>query len=125
MWPGDGQHRNCQGKEWEFWVTLRDHARIESVMHRGVSTALVAHVGEQGAAQASDVFTLPPCPQIGITMERIRNPISSKDALLGYVWLIGSDGPAGERAVELLREVATQAALSCTATTLPARSPSW
>lgn len=63
MWPGDGQHGNCQGKEWEFWVTLRDHARIESVMHRGVPTALVVHVGEQGAAQASDVFTLPPCPR--------------------------------------------------------------
>ncbi|MEV7113031.1 PucR family transcriptional regulator [Streptomyces anulatus] len=88
-----------------------DDARIESVMHRGVSTALVAHVSEQGAAQASDVFTLPPCPWIGITMERVGIPIRYDDALLGYVWLIGSDGPVGDRDVELLREAAAQAAL--------------
>lgn len=88
-----------------------DDARIESVMHRGVSTALVAYIREQGAAQASDVFTLPPCPQIGITMERVGMPIRYDDALLGYVWLIGSDGPIGDRAVELLREAAAQAAL--------------
>ncbi|KPC84779.1 PucR family transcriptional regulator [Streptomyces sp. NRRL S-4] len=88
-----------------------DDARIESVMHRGVSTALVTHVCEQGAAQTSDVFTLPPCPRIGITMERVGMPIRHDDALLGYVWLIGSDGPVGDRDVELLREAAAQAAL--------------
>ncbi|QXQ99555.1 CdaR family transcriptional regulator [Streptomyces sp. WY228] len=88
-----------------------DDARIESVMHRGVSTALVAHVSEQGAAQASDVFTLPPCPRLGITMERVGIPIRYDDALLGYVWLIGSDGPVGDRDVELLREAAAQAAV--------------
>ncbi|WP_434744524.1 PucR family transcriptional regulator [Streptomyces sp. A-14] len=88
-----------------------DDARIESVMHRGVSTALVAHVCEQGAARAFDVFTLAPCPRIGITMERVGMPIRYDDALLGYVWLIGSDGPVGDGAVELLREAAAQAAL--------------
>ncbi|MEW1924104.1 helix-turn-helix domain-containing protein [Streptomyces sp. NPDC088360] len=88
-----------------------DDARIESVMHRGVSTALVAHVCEQGAAQAFDVFSLPPCPRIGITMERVGMPIRHDDVLLGFVWLIGSDGPVGDRAVELLREAAAQAAL--------------
>ncbi|MEU6674106.1 helix-turn-helix domain-containing protein [Streptomyces sp. NPDC046925] len=88
-----------------------DAARIESIMHRGVSTAVVAHVSEQGAAQAADIFTVPPRPEIGMTAERIGMPVRYDGALLGYAWLLGSDGPVTERAAELLREAAAQAAL--------------
>ncbi|MEV8313353.1 helix-turn-helix domain-containing protein [Streptomyces sp. NPDC059900] len=88
-----------------------DEARIESIMHRGVSTAVVAYVREQGAAQAADIFTVPPRPEIGMTAERVGMPVRYDGALLGYAWLLGSDGPVGERAAELLREAASQAAL--------------
>ncbi|MEU6764934.1 helix-turn-helix domain-containing protein [Streptomyces sp. NPDC046853] len=88
-----------------------DAARIESIMHRGVSTAVVAHVSEQGAAQAADIFTVPPRPEIGMTAERIGMPVRYDGALLGYAWLLGSDGPVTERAADLLREAAAQAAL--------------
>ncbi|MBD0739251.1 helix-turn-helix domain-containing protein [Streptomyces sp. CBMA29] len=88
-----------------------DDARIESIMHREVSPMLASYIVAQGAARASGVFTVAPCPEIGLTVERIGMPIRHDGALLGYVWLIGSDGPASERAVEALREAAGQAAL--------------
>lgn len=88
-----------------------DDARIESIMHRGVSTSLADHVAAQGAARATDVFTVPPHPEIGILVERFGMPIRYDGALLGYVWLIGSDGPVTDRAAEVLRETAGQAAL--------------
>ncbi|RII20476.1 Purine catabolism regulatory protein [Streptomyces sp. YIM 130001] len=88
-----------------------DAARIESIMRREVSTALVEHVTAHGAAQAADVFTVPPRTEIGMAVERIGTPIRYDGALLGYVWLLGSDGPAGARESEALREAAGQAAL--------------
>ncbi|MFF2964806.1 PucR family transcriptional regulator [Streptomyces sp. NPDC057963] len=85
-----------------------DEARIESIMHRGVSAALSAHVARHGAARAADVFTVPPCPEIGFTVERTGMPVRYNGALQGYLWLIG---PATPRDAEALREAAGQAAL--------------
>ncbi|MDK0518233.1 helix-turn-helix domain-containing protein [Streptomyces sp. ML-6] len=85
-----------------------DDARIESIMNRGVSAALSAHVARHGAARATDVFTVPPCPEIGFTAERTGMPVRYNGALRGYLWLIG---PTTPRDVEALREAAGQAAL--------------
>ncbi|THC51774.1 helix-turn-helix domain-containing protein [Streptomyces sp. A1499] len=88
-----------------------DAARVESILHREVSSALADYIAAQGAARATDVFTIAPCPKLGLTVERTGMPIRYDGALLGYVWFIGSDGPVSQRAVEALREAAGQAAM--------------
>ncbi|MCX4850648.1 CdaR family transcriptional regulator [Streptomyces sp. NBC_00893] len=85
-----------------------DEARIESIMHRGVSAALSAHVAQHGAAQATDIFTVPPCPDIGFTVKRTGMPVRYNGALQGYLWLIG---PTTPQDTDVLREAAGQAAL--------------
>ncbi|MCX4967238.1 helix-turn-helix domain-containing protein [Streptomyces sp. NBC_00654] len=85
-----------------------DNARIESIMRRGVSPTLSAHVTRHGAARAADIFTVPPCPEIGFAVERTGMPVRYNGALQGYLWLIG---PATPRDAEALRETAGQAAL--------------
>ncbi|WP_369211287.1 helix-turn-helix domain-containing protein [Streptomyces flavofungini] len=88
-----------------------DDARFESIMQREVSPVLANYIHAQGAAKATGVFTVAPCPEIGLTVERIGMPIRYDGALLGYVWLIGSDGPVTPRDAEVLREAAGHASL--------------
>ncbi|MFE0923333.1 PucR family transcriptional regulator [Streptomyces nigra] len=88
-----------------------DAARIESLMHREVSSELAAHVAAAGAARATDLFTVPPRPEIGVAVARYGMPIRHHDALLGYLWLTANEGPAGPREADALRAAARQAAL--------------
>ncbi|MFI5958944.1 PucR family transcriptional regulator [Cryptosporangium sp. NPDC051539] len=88
-----------------------DPARVESIMRRSVSVELSDYVDLQGAARATDLFTVPACPEIGLAVERIGMPIRREDTLLGYLWLLGSDGPVSAHDADTLREAAGQAAL--------------
>ncbi|MGH3275075.1 MAG: PucR family transcriptional regulator [Streptosporangiaceae bacterium] len=88
-----------------------DAARIGSIMRRSVPAELTDYINAQGTAQARDVFTVPACPAIGLELERIGMPIRFEESLLGYLWLLGSDGPVSDRDADLIREAAGQAAV--------------
>ena len=88
-----------------------DQARMASIMRRSVSAELSNYVRAAGAAEATDIFTVPACPSIGLAVERIGMPIRYEDSLLGYIWLLASDGPVTEDNAEAIREAAARAAL--------------
>ncbi|WP_186526281.1 PucR family transcriptional regulator [Leekyejoonella antrihumi] len=88
-----------------------DRARTESIMRRRVSTELTSYLGAQSPSHADDLFTVPACPAIGLETDRIGMPILYEDSMLGYLWLIGSDGPVTGQDAESVREASRQAAL--------------
>jgi sugar diacid utilization regulator len=88
-----------------------DNMRTEAVMRRSVPDAMTSHVSAHGAAQAEDLFTIPACPELGMTLERIGMPIRYEGALLGYLWLLGSEGQVSDAHADTVREAARQAAL--------------
>lgn len=88
-----------------------DAARMGSIMRRSVPAEVTDYVKAHGAAQATDVFIVPACPAIGLELERIGMPIRYEESLLGYLWLLGSDGPVPVEHADAVREAAGQAAL--------------
>src|SRR5579875_1281010 len=88
-----------------------DTARIGSIMRRSVPAEVVDYVKAHGAAQATDLFTVPACPAIGLEFERIGMPIRYEGSLLGYLWLLGSDGPVPGEHADAVLDAAAQAAL--------------
>lgn len=88
-----------------------DDARIESIMQRSVPVDLIEYIKKQGAAQAEDLFTVQARSEIGLTIDRIGMPIRYDGSLLGYLWLVGSDGPVSDQDADAIREAATRAAL--------------
>ncbi len=88
-----------------------DSARTESIMRRSVPDALTRYINARGAPQAEDLFTVPACPEIGLVLERIGMPIRYERALLGYLWLLGSEGQVSEEHADAVRAAAGQAAL--------------
>ncbi|WP_369211275.1 PucR family transcriptional regulator [Streptomyces flavofungini] len=88
-----------------------DDMRVHSIMHREVPPALAHYLATRETARATGLFTVTPNPGIGLTVERIGMPIRYNGALLGYVWLVASDGPVPARTAEALGETAQQAAL--------------
>jgi hypothetical protein len=57
------------------------------------------------------VFTVPARPDIGLAVERIGMPVRYGRTLLGYLWLVRSDGPVTAEHAEAMREGAGRAAL--------------
>lgn len=88
-----------------------DPARIASIMLRSVPAELSDYVRAAGAAEAADMFSVPACPRIGLAVERIGMPVRHEGSLLGYIWLLASDGPVTEDAAAAIREAASRAAL--------------
>lgn len=88
-----------------------DNVRVGSIMQRSVSVELTDYLSSLGINNADDVFTVPARPDIGLTVERIGMPIRHEQALLGYLWLLRSDGPATDEDAEAVRDGAARAAL--------------
>ncbi|WGX97815.1 CdaR family transcriptional regulator [Nocardioides sp. L-11A] len=87
-----------------------DDARTESVMRRAVPQALVRHVHSAGAHEAQGFFTVPSLPEHGLSVERIGLPIRHDHALLGFLWLLASDGPVTAQEAEAVEQAARAAA---------------
>lgn len=87
-----------------------DEARKESILNRHVPQAVIEHVKECGAADATDIFTVSVRPEAGLDIARIGAPIRHQHALQGYVWLLESEGPLSADESEALREAADAAA---------------
>lgn len=88
-----------------------DDARVGSIMRRGVPAELVEYLYSLGIEDVHDVFTVPARAEIGLSVERIGMPIRYEQALLGYLWLVRSDGPASAEDADAMREAAGRAAL--------------
>lgn len=88
-----------------------DDARVGSIMRRSVPSALTGYLHELGVHKAEDVFTVPARPDLGLTVERIGILVRHEQLLLGYLWLLRSDGPVTDEHAEELRESAGRAAL--------------
>jgi hypothetical protein len=88
-----------------------DDARVGSIMRRSVPSALTGYLDELGIQHAEDVFTVPARPDIGLAVERIGMPVRYGRTLLGYLWLVRSDGPVTAEHAEAMREGAGRAAL--------------
>lgn len=86
--------------------TAVDEQRMVSILQRRVPEEVVAHSYRLGCGEARDVFTEPPCPELGSTIARIGMPIRHRDVLLGFIWLMRSDGPLTDELADALREAA-------------------
>ncbi|RZQ65970.1 PucR family transcriptional regulator [Amycolatopsis suaedae] len=88
-----------------------DEVRVGSIMRRSVPAELTGHLHDLGVHKAEDIFTVPARPDIGLTVERTGMPVRYEQILLGYLWLVGSDGPVTAEHADALREAAGHAAL--------------
>jgi hypothetical protein len=87
-----------------------DDVRVASIMQRAVSKDLVRYIHDAGALAATDMFTVPPRPDLGLEIERIGLPVRYQGALLGFLWLLASDGPVDDLQLEAARQTADKAA---------------
>ncbi|MFF3667047.1 PucR family transcriptional regulator [Microtetraspora malaysiensis] len=87
-----------------------DNARLESIMRRSVSPELVGHIHSGGALTARDLFTVPSRPDLGLDVARVGMPIRYDETLLGFLWLLLSDGPVTDEQAAAVRQGAESAA---------------
>ena len=88
-----------------------DPARTVSILKRSVPREVVDFVYERGAGTATDLFTVPARPDLGLEIARIGMPVHHHGALLGFVWLLASDGPVSEEHTDAVRQAAETVAL--------------
>ncbi|MFI9550743.1 PucR family transcriptional regulator [Nonomuraea endophytica] len=89
-----------------------DDARLESILRRSVSPELVGHVHGSGALTATGLFTVPSRPDLGFDVARVGMPVRHEGALLGFLWLLLSDGPVTDAQAAAVRQAADSAALT-------------
>lgn len=87
-----------------------DEARVTSILQRCVPQEAMDYTFGLGAKDAADIFTDPPCEEIGQTIARIGMPIRFEARLLGFIWLMESDGELTDDLADGLRAMATEAA---------------
>lgn len=87
-----------------------DAVRLESIMQREIPKVMVDHLRTLGVFDADDLFQVPVRPELGFTLDRIGMPIRYEDALLGFLWLLASDGPLSDDDAEAVRQAAGRAA---------------
>ncbi len=88
-----------------------DGVRIGSLLRRAVSPEVVEYAYGLGIREAQDLFTMPARPEIGLQVTRIAMPIRYEDTLLGFLWLLLSDGPVTEEQAAAVRQAAAGAAV--------------
>ena len=83
-----------------------DEVRTESILRRAVAREMVDHIYEQGAAKSHDLFTVSTRPELGMRIERVGMPVHHQERLLGFLWLLASEGSIGPDERESLRQAA-------------------
>jgi sugar diacid utilization regulator len=88
-----------------------DSARTGSILKRSVHPDLVDYVYQRGAGKATDLFTVPACAELGLDIARIGMPVHHQDSLLGFVWMLASDGPVTDEQADAVRRAADTVAV--------------
>jgi sugar diacid utilization regulator len=92
-------------------ATEVDAARVGSILQRSVSRALADYAYECGAGTATDLFTLPACSDLGVVIARIGMPVRHQESLLGFLWLLSSEGEVTDDEADAVRGAADTAGL--------------
>ncbi|RJO73570.1 CdaR family transcriptional regulator [Nocardia panacis] len=87
-----------------------DAVRVGSILRREVPPELVAYIYASGAGTAEGMFVLQPNDDLGVEVARYGMPIRYGETLLGFVWLLASDGAVGPAQERLMRSAADAAA---------------
>ncbi len=92
-------------------VSEVDAARTGSILKRSVSRDVVEYIYQRGGGTAVDLFTVPARPELGLDVARIGMPIRHQGALLGFLWLLASDGPVSDEQADAMRRAADTVAM--------------
>lgn len=87
-----------------------DPVRAESILRRAVPKDVVDHV-YACRGDARGLFTVTARPDLRLEDPRVGHPIFYRDALLGFLWFLSSDGPVTEEHYDAIRQAAADAAL--------------
>lgn len=98
--------RNLRLLAYNAYAGSVDDLRVESIMRRKGPRQLAEYVHRLCPAEGGSVFTVPRRPEFGLTIERIGMPIRHADSLLGFVWLLASDGPLSDDESGALQQAA-------------------
>ena len=85
-----------------------DELRVESIMRMEVPRHVVEHVLSHGIAQATEPVRVPAAPEIGM-LARVAAPVRCQGLLLGYLWLIDTDGTLTDAELVAAQEAADAA----------------
>lgn len=88
-----------------------DPVRKGSILQRRVAPEVVDYVYRAGAGDAEDLFTVPARPEIGFESPRIGVPVRHNGALLGFLWLLATDGAVSAEHALLVKQAAETAAV--------------
>ena len=102
--------RNIRLLAYNSHTTGVDEVRVESIMRRTVSREMVRYIQSIAMAKPNDMFTLPARADLGLTVDRIGVPIRHRGALLGFLWLLSSDGPVTAEQAAVAKRAADNAA---------------
>ena len=102
--------RNLRLLAYSAFAGTVDDLRVRSIMQRVSPRGLAEYVQKHCLPDEDDLFRVPPRPEYGLTIERIVMPVRHASVLLGYLWLLASDGPLTDDEADVLRQTAEQAA---------------
>jgi hypothetical protein len=87
-----------------------DDLRMTSLLHRRVPRELRDYLRACGGFDRVDLFSNPPRPDLGARIRRIGMPIRDDRALLGFLWLLSTEGGVEGTDADEVRRAARQAA---------------
>ena len=102
--------RNLRLLAYNAYAGTVDDLRMRVIMQRESPRGLAEYVQDLCPLDEGDPFRVPQRPEFGLTIERIVMPIRHASALLGFVWLLASDGPLTDDQTFVLRQAAEHAA---------------
>jgi sugar diacid utilization regulator len=88
-----------------------DELRTVSIMKRSIPGEQYAYVRKHGAFKATGIFSVPPAPQLGMTLPRTGVALRHSGLLLGVLWLLMAMDDLTEADRELVLASAETAAL--------------
>ncbi|WP_029136567.1 PucR family transcriptional regulator [Nakamurella lactea] len=88
-----------------------DSARTGSILKRSVPAEVVEYIYQRGAGDATDLFTVPARADLGLNIARIGMPVHHQNTLLGFVWMLASEGPVTDEQADVVRRAADTVAL--------------
>jgi sugar diacid utilization regulator len=87
-----------------------DELRVKSIMRRESPRGLAEYVHKLTSPAEDVPFKVPQRPEFGLTIERIGMPVRHASVLMGFIWLLASDGPLTHDQTDELMRAAERAA---------------